>query len=208
MTVLVIGLLLFLSMHSIRIVADGWRSAQIARLGEKPWKGLYTLVSLVGFGLIIWGYGLSRASPVDLWNPPPWTRHLTVLLTIPAFILITAAYVPGNRIKAAVGHPMVLGVKVWAFAHLLSNGRLGDVLLFGAFLVWSALSFRAARGRDRAVAAQSGAAQTGGAAQAGAAAMPASPAGGVLKTVVIGLVIWVVFGWLLHGWLIGVNPFA
>lgn len=132
MRTLVLGLLLFLGTHSIRIVADGWRTARVARLGENRWKGLYSLASALGLGLIVWGYGLARAEPVALWTPPRWTRHLAALLTLPAFILIAAAYVPGSRIKTALGHPMVAGVKVWAIAHLLSNGNLADALLFGA----------------------------------------------------------------------------
>ena len=150
MTFLIIGLLLFLGAHSIRIVADGWRTERIARLGENHWKGLYSLASAAGLALIVWGYGLARAEPVALWAPPGWTRHLAALLTLPAFVLIAAAYVPGNRIKAAVGHPMVAGVKVWAIAHLLSNGNLADALLFGAFLLWAVLDFRSAHQRDRA----------------------------------------------------------
>src|SRR5438093_8402954 len=150
MTILILGLLLFLGVHSVRMVADGWRSRQIARLGEHLWKGAYSLLSVLGFGLIVWGVGLSRAQPVVLWEPALGMRHLTALLTIPAFILLAATYVPGSRIKAIVGHPMMLGISIWALAHLLSNGSLTDVLLFGAFLIWSVLGFRAARGRDRA----------------------------------------------------------
>ena len=123
MTLLILGLILFLGMHSIRIVADDWRTARVAQFGENGWKGLYSLASALGLALVVWGYGLARAEPVVLWAPPGWTKHVAALLTLPAFILIAAAYVPGNRIKAAVGHPMVAGVKVWAIAHLLSNGR-------------------------------------------------------------------------------------
>ncbi|MBA3902545.1 MAG: hypothetical protein C0522_02540 [Rhodocyclaceae bacterium] len=126
MTLLLLGLLLFLGTHSIRIVADSWRADRVAHLGENHWKGLYSLASAAGLALIVWGYGLARAEPVALWAPPGWTRHLAALLTLPAFILIAAAYVPGNRIKAAIGHPMVAGVKIWAIAHLLSNGNLAD----------------------------------------------------------------------------------
>ena len=192
MTFLALGLILFLGAHSTRALADGWRSAMIARLGEGTWKGMYSLLSLAGFVLICYGYGLARAEPVVLWVPPVWTRHLAAVLTIPAFILLAAAYVPGNRIKAVVGHPMVAGVKVWALAHLLANGNLADVLLFGGFLVWAVLSFRAARGRDRA-------AGTG---------YPAGPASSTLATIGIGLVVWAAFAFALHGWLIGVKPFG
>lgn len=190
MTFLVLGLILFLGAHSTRALADGWRSAMIARLGEGTWKGMYSLLSLAGFVLICYGYGLARAEPVVLWVPPVWTRHLAAVLTIPAFILLAAAYVPGNRIKAVVGHPMVAGVKVWALAHLLANGNLADVLLFGSFLIWAVLSFRAARGRDRAAGTR----------------YPAGLASRTLATIGIGLVAWAAFAFALHGWLIGVKP--
>ena len=150
MTFLILGLILFLGVHSVRIFAEGWRTAQIAQRGEGAWKGLYSVASIVGFGLIIWGYGLAREQPTVLWPPQLWARHLASLLTLVAFILLAAAYVPKNGIKAWVHHPMVLGVKVWALAHLLANHTLADLLLFGSFLVWAVLDFRAARQRDRA----------------------------------------------------------
>lgn len=193
MLTLIVGLVLFLGAHSIRIVADDWRSRQIAKLGERSWKGLYAVVSIVGFALIVWGYGATRADPAALWEPPLWTRHLASLLTLPAFVLLAAAYVPGTRIKAAVGHPMILGVKLWAAAHLVANGRLGDVVLFGAFLLWAVLDFSAAKRRDR-VAART---------------YPAAPGfARDLLAVTIGIVAWAVFALHLHVWLIGVRPFA
>ena len=124
MTLLILGLLLFLGTHSVRIFADGWRAARIRAMGLNAWKGVYALVSLFGFVLIVVGFGETRGMP-ELWTPPFWTRHVTALLVLPAFVLLVAAYVPGTHIKAAVGHPMVAGVKLWAFAHLLSNGRPG-----------------------------------------------------------------------------------
>ncbi len=192
MMVLILGLALFLGTHSVRILADDWRTRQIARLGEGVWQGLYALASLAGFVLIAWGYGLARAEPVVLWAPPVWTRHLGALLTVPAFVLLVAAYVPGTRIKAAVGHPMVLGVKVWALAHLIANGALADVVLFGTFLVWAVLDFSAARRRDRAAGTR----------------YPAGPATRDLLAVVIGLAAWVAFALYLHAALIGVPPFG
>lgn len=152
MTLLVLGLVLFLGVHSVRVVADRWRSATIARFGEGPWKGVYSLVSLAGLALVVWGYGLARQDPVLLWTPPVAMRHLASLLVLLAFVLLAAAYVPRNHIKNRLRHPMVLGVKLWALAHLLSNGNLADVVLFGSFLVWAVLSFRAARQRDDAAA--------------------------------------------------------
>jgi uncharacterized membrane protein len=191
-TILILGLVIFLGVHSIRIGADAWRSRQIARLGAGPWKGLYALASLVGFVLIVYGYGLARAHPVVLWTPPVWTRLVAAALTIPAFVLLAAAYVPGNRIKTALGHPMVAGVKLWAFAHLLANGTLAAVLLFGAFLVWAVACFASARRRDRAAGIRY---PTGTAARDGI-------------TVVVGIAAWAVFALLLHGWLIGARLFG
>jgi len=192
MTLLVVGLVLFLVVHSTRIVADDWRSATIARIGEKPWKGLYSLLSIVGFVLIVMGYGAARQSPVVLYAPPMWTRHLAALLTLPAFVLVAAAYVRGNTIKRAVGHPMVAGVKIWAFAHLLANGTLADVLLFGGFLVWAAFSFAAARRRDRIAGT----------------VYPTGPASRTVITVVAGVIAWALFAFVLHRPLIGVAPFG
>lgn len=192
MIVLVLGLVLFLGVHSTRIVADGWRTDMRKRVGEGPWKGVYTLMSLIGLALIVYGYGMSRTAPIELWSPPIWTRHAAALLTLIAFVLLAAAYVPGTRIKARVGHPMVLGVKVWAFAHLLSNGRLADVLLFGAFLVWAIVLYIASRRRDRLAGTR----------------YVAGPVSRDLLAIVAGTVAWVVFALWLHGMLIGVRPFG
>ena len=150
MSLLILGLVLFLGTHSVRIVADDWRGARIARLGLMPWKGIVSVISIIGFVLIVWGYGQARGNPIVLYSPPVWTRHIAALLTVPAFILLVAAYIPGTRIKRAVGHPMVAAVKIWAFAHLLANGTLADVVLFGAFLAWAVADYIAARRRDRA----------------------------------------------------------
>ena len=192
MGMLLLGLVLFLGVHSVRIFADDWRTQVITRRGEGAWKGLYSLLSIAGFALLIWGYGLARQQPVVLWTPLVAMRHMASLLTLIAFILLVAAYVPRNGIKARLHHPMVIGVKVWAFAHLLCNGNLADVVLFGAFLVWAALDFRAARGRDRA-------AQT---------VYPAGSAMATVITVVVGSVAWLGFALWLHGMLIGVRPFG
>jgi uncharacterized membrane protein len=191
-TVLILGLILFLGMHSVRIVADGFRSAQVARLGLNSWKAIYSVVSIVGFVLIVYGYGLARESPTVLFVPPAWMRHVTALLTIPAFILLAAAYVPGTRIKKAVGHPMVAGVKIWAFSHLLANGTLADVVLFGAFLAWAVFDYVAARRRDRA---------------AGVVYIT-GPVSRDITAVVIGLVAYAAFAFWLHAWWIGVRPFG
>jgi uncharacterized membrane protein len=192
MTILLLGLVLFLGIHSARVLAEGPRRAFIAQRGANAWKGLYTLLSLAGFALIVWGYGLARQQPVVLWTVPAGLRHVAALLTLISFVLLAAAYVPGNAIKARVHHPMTAGVKVWAFAHLIANNTLADLLLFGGFLAWSIAVFIAARRRDRAN---------------GVTYAPGTASRTVL-TVVVGVVLWIVFALWLHGWLIGVRPFA
>jgi uncharacterized membrane protein len=192
MTLLILGLVIFLGVHSTRIVAEGWRTQMRARLGEGGWKGVYSLLSLVGLVLIVYGYGQARMDPTVLWGSPVWVRHLAALLTLLAFILLAATYVPGNSIKARLRHPMVLGVKVWALAHLIANNTLADVLLFGGFLVWAVLSFRAARARDRAA----GVAPTAG---------RIAPTG---IAVVVGIAAWAVFAFWAHAALFGVRPFG
>jgi uncharacterized membrane protein len=148
-SVLIVGLLIFLGLHSVRIFADGWRKALIARIGENSWKAAYSVLSIIGLGLIVWGYGMARREPVVLWSPSDWSRPVAAVLTLAAFILFPAAYVPGNHFKAIFRHPMVVSVMPWALAHLLANGTLNAVVLFGAFLVWSLVDFGAARRRDR-----------------------------------------------------------
>jgi uncharacterized membrane protein len=192
MIYLVLGLILFLGVHSVRVVADDWRTAQIARLGQGPWKGLYSLASLAGFVLIIWGYGQARLDTVSLWSPPMWTHYLAAPLTLLAFVLVTAAYVPGTRIKAWLGSPMVLGVKLWAFAHLIANGTLADVVLFGSFLVWAVVVFASERRRDRA---------------AGVVYPEGSLARDAVATL-IGVAAWALFAFWLHGRWVGVRPFG
>lgn len=136
MPLLIIGLVLFIGVHSVAIFAPALRARTIHRLGEGAWKGLYALVSLVGFVLISYGFGLARQAPVVLYSPPIWLRHVALILMLPVFPLIIAAYLPG-RIKTAAKHPMLAAVKLWAFAHLLANGMLADILLFGGFLAWA-----------------------------------------------------------------------
>jgi uncharacterized membrane protein len=136
MPLLIAGLVLFLGVHSVAIVAPTFRTRTIQRMGEGAWKGLYALISLAGFVLICYGFGLARQAPVVLYSPPTWLRHMALLVMLPVFPLLIAAYLPG-RIKTAAKHPMLAAVKFWAFAHLLANGSLADVLLFGGFLAWA-----------------------------------------------------------------------
>lgn len=189
MSTLILGLLIFLGVHSVRIVAGGWRNERLKAWGEKRWKGAYALVALVGFVLIVWGYGQARLSSAELWAPPLWTRHLATLLTLPAFVLVTASQIPGSRIKARLGHPMLIGTLLWALAHLLANGRGADLLLFGAFGVWAALDWASARRRP-------------------AGPPPRILAGRDVLVVVVGLLAWAVFAFWAHRWLIGVAPFG
>ena len=192
MWMLIAGLVILLGLHSSRIFAENFRAAIIARRGEKTWKAIYSVLAIGGFVLIVYGYGDSRLTPITLWSPPVWTRHLAALLTLFAFILLAAAYVPKNPIKAKLGHPMLLGTKVWAAAHLLANGNVADVLLFGSFLVWAILCFRAAKKRDRV----SGTVYESG------------PVWTMLATVGLGVLLWAAFAFYLHAAWIGVRPFG
>jgi uncharacterized membrane protein len=192
MTLLILGLLLFLGVHSVRVFAEPWRAQSIQRLGPNAWKGLYSVASLAGFVLIVYGFGMARQQPVLLWAPPIWTRHLAALVILPAMILLVAAYVPGNQVKGKLHHPMVLGVKAWAFGHLIANQMLHELFLFGGFLVWAVLSYRAAKARDRA---------------AGTVYPPGSLAMTIV-TLVAGGAVWAAFAFWAHGLLFGVKPFG
>jgi len=187
---LILGLVIFLGVHSVRIVADDWRTRVITQWGEQPFKGAYALLSLLGFGLIVWGFGQTRLEPVLLWQPPLPMRHVAALLTLVSFVFLVATYLPGNAIKARLRHPMLLGTKVWALAHLMANGKLADVVLFGAFLVWAIVCFRAARQRDRINPPP---------------ALPSSALATGL-TVVLGVAAWAGFAFWGHLYLIGVSP--
>ncbi|QHE85018.1 NnrU family protein [Hydrogenophaga sp. BPS33] len=191
---LIVGLLLFLGVHSVSIVSPQGRSALARRMGEGGFKGVYTLISFAGLALIVWGYGLARHAPVLLYTPPPALRHLALLLMLPVFVLLIAAYLPG-RIQRAARHPMLLAVKCWALAHLLANGTAADVLLFGGFLLWAvadriSMKRRAAAGLLRTP--------------------PALPGGGANDAIALlgGLVVYGVFVLWAHAWLFGVNPMA
>lgn len=188
MLYLILGLVLFLGMHSVEIVPPGMRAGAIARMGERPWKGLYALISILGFVLIIWGYGMARQEPILLYGPPVWMRHLSALIMLPVFPLLLAAYLPG-RIKTALKHPMLAAVKFWALAHLLANGMLADVLLFGSFLAWAVadrISFKRRVARP----------------------IPSAPPGKMNDVIAVvgGLAIYAIFVMGLHARLFGVSP--
>lgn len=192
MWLLITGLVVFLGLHSVRIVAGDWRAKQIARIGELPWKGIYALLSIAGFVLLIWGFGEARQHPQLLYVPPPWLRHANALFTLVAFVLVFAAYIPFNHFKAALGHPMFAGIKIWALGHLLAAGMLHDVVLFGAFLVWAVAGFAVSRRRDR---------------RAGVT-YPEGTALGDIVALALGVGAWAAFAFYLHARWIGVAPFG
>ena len=189
MLLLILGLVLFLGIHSVSIVSASGRNRLVQQLGEGPWKGLYSLVSLAGFVLIVVGYGAAREAPVVLYTLPNGFRHLAAVLMLPVFVLLLAAYLPG-RIQRAAKHPMLLAVKLWALAHLLANGTLADVLLFGGFLAW-AVADRISVKRRGVTAPQA----------------RGSAVNDVIA-VVVGLGIYVLFVVWAHAWLFGVRPFG
>lgn len=188
MTTLIVGLVLFLGLHSLSIVNEPLRNRLHASLGEAAFKGLYSLASLVGLVLIIWGYGAARLDPTVVYMPPGWLRHLAMLLLIPVFPLLFATYFPG-KIKAKLGHPMLVAVKLWALAHLLTNGMLHDVLLFGSFLAWAVVDRISLKRRN----------------QRPMATLPASKANDAIA-IVGGLAVYVVTVFWAHQCLFGVAP--
>ena len=186
MNALLLGLAIFLGVHSVSIVNDPWRHRMVAEMGEWPWKNLYALVSIAGFVLIVLGYGLARQDPVVLYTPPAWLHPVAMILLIPVFPLLLATYLPG-RIRTAAKHPMLAATKLWAVAHLLANGMLADVLLFGAFLVWAVLDRISMKRRT----------------QRPIPTLPPSRANDIIA-VIGGLALYAAFVLWLHGWLIGV----
>ncbi len=188
MIYLILGLVVFLGVHSVSIVAPNWRDAMMARVGEPAWKGAYAALSIAGFVVLVWGYGQARGEAVVLYNPPSWTRWFSAVLMLPVFPLLLAPYFPG-RIGATLKHPMLIAVKTWAFAHLIANGTSADLLLFGSFLIWAVLDRMSyARRPQRSIRR-----------------LPASRFNDAV-VVVIGLVLYFVFLHWLHARWIGVSP--
>ncbi|MCL7943746.1 NnrU family protein [Marinobacter sp. ATCH36] len=188
MTTLIVGLVLFLGVHSLSIVNEPLRNRLHASLGEAAFKGLYGLASLVGLVLIVWGYGAARMDPTVIYVPPGWLKHLSFLLLVPVFPLLFATYFPG-RIKAKVGHPMLVAVKLWALAHLLANGMLHDLLLFGSFLAWAVVDRISMKRRTQRP-------------------IPTAPATRANDAIAVigGLAVYVVMVIWAHQWLFGVAP--
>jgi uncharacterized membrane protein len=186
---LVIGLILFLGVHSVSIFAASFRNRMAAR-SELGWKAVYGLLSLAGLVLIVRGYAQARLDPVWLYVPAPWLKHVAALLMLPVFTLFLAPYLPG-KIKAVTKHPQLTAVKLWATAHLLANGTLADVLLFGAFLAWAVVDRISMKRRSPREVSP----------------IPASARNDVIL-VIAGLAIYVVFAFWLHVRWIGVAPFG
>ncbi|QND36728.1 NnrU family protein (plasmid) [Sinorhizobium meliloti] len=191
MAILVLGIIIFLSMHLVRVVAPGFRAGIIDSRGKGTWMGLYTIVSLVGLCLIIYGFGQARGETSMLYDPPIFLRHIALLLMLVAFIVLAAGFLPAGRIAVALKHPQVLSIKIWALAHLLANGETSSVLLFGSFLAWAVILRISLKRRERA----------------GEKVLPVfKSARNDVLAVVIGLVAFVLFVWKLHELLIGVQP--
>ena len=184
---LIAGLAVFLGIHSLRMMAPAWRDARLEAMGEGSWKGVYSLISLAGLLLLIWGYAQARPEADVLYVPPVWTRHLAWLLMALAFISLMVANLPAGRLKPLLKHPMLLSVKLWAFAHLLANGDVASVLLFGAFLAWAVWNRIAVKRRG------------------GALPQP-GPITYDLAAVASGLALWALFIFWAHEWLFGVAP--
>jgi uncharacterized membrane protein len=207
MTQLILGLILFLGAHSVRIWADGWRNQTIEAYGEKAFKGVYALVSILGFYLLVVGYGEARLQTVALWNPPIFTKHISLLLMLLSSILLMATYIPRNHFKMRLGHPMVLSVKVWALSHLLANGNLADLVLFGSFLIWAVLNFRSARARDRALLLHLNVTEDAAGeplAETESTNQPKLPS--TIITLVSGIATWALITFVLHAKVVGVSP--
>ena len=207
MTQLILGLVLFLGAHSVRIWADGWRNQTIEAYGEKTFKGVYALVSILGFYLLVVGYGEARLQTVALWNPPIFTKHISLLLMLFSSILLMATYIPRNHFKMRLGHPMVLSVKVWALSHLLANGNLADLVLFGSFLIWAVLNFRSARARDRALLLHLNVTEDAAGeplAETESTNQPKLPS--TIITLVSGIATWALITFVLHAKVVGVSP--
>jgi uncharacterized membrane protein len=192
MAILVLGLVIFLGLHSTRIVSESGRERAIARFGEGPWKGIYSLVSAVGLVLIVWGFARARYDAPQLWTPPSGARHITMLLMLVALILLASYFFKRSHIAVIVHHPMLWAVLLWSAGHLIANGSAADLVLFGAFLVWSTADLASSYARDRR----------------NGIVYPTPELGATAGAVVVGLVVYALLIGGLHFWLFGVSPLA
>jgi uncharacterized membrane protein len=192
MTFLVLGLVIFLGLHSTRIVSESGRERAIARVGEGPWKGIYSLVSAIGFVLIVWGFARGRYDAPQLWTPPTWGRHITMLLMLVALILFASFLFKRSHIAVITHHPMLWAVVLWSLGHLCANGSAADLLLFGAFLLWSAADLASSYARERRKGI----------------VYPEPQLSATAGAVVVGLVVYALLIGGLHLWLFGVSPLA
>ena len=190
MATLVLGLVIFLGLHSIRILADPLRAQAIARLGQNGWRGAYSLLSAIGFVLIVWGFAVARFSAPQLWTPLPGARHLTIFLMLVSMLLLAAYIFKQSHIAVAVHHPMVWSVAVFGLAHLIANGSAADVVVFGAFFIWALADLMSSYARDRE----------------NAVVYPEPNWGATIGAIVLGLALWAVLAFWLHYWLFGVAP--
>ncbi len=184
MTLLIIGLVIFFGAHFFTALARGTRDKLVKQLGEGPYKGLYSLVALAGFVIIVLGW--RGADPTTVYTAPAWLRHATLGLMPFATVLLVAGYAPAGRIAAAVKHPMLAAVKIWAFAHLLSNGEMRSLLLFGSFLAFAVIDRIAVKRRKAPVPV-------------------AGPIRNDVIVVVAGLVLYAVIYLWAHPWIAGVR---
>jgi uncharacterized membrane protein len=190
MAILVLGLVIFLGLHSIRICAEPLRAQAIARLGEGPWKGIYSIVSVIGFVLIVWGFAQARFTAPELWTAPPGARHATILLMLVAMLIFAGYFFKQSHIAVAVHHPMVWSVAFFGLAHLIANGTAADVMLFGGFFIWALADLMSSYARDRQ----------------DSVIHPEPNWGATVGAIMLGLVLWAVIAFWLHFWLFGVSP--
>ncbi|MBX5215776.1 MULTISPECIES: NnrU family protein [unclassified Rhizobium] len=193
MALLIVGIILFLGVHLVRVVAPDLRRSMIARLGENGWRAGYSVASILTLILLIYGFGQARQVTGMLYNPPVWMAHITITLMLIALICLVASLLPAGYIATKTKHPMVLSVKIWALAHLLANGETSSVLLFAAFLAWGVIVRISLKRRERAGEIRR---------------RPFVSAKYDLYALVIGIVVWALIIWKLHEWLIGVSPLA
>lgn len=193
MALLVLGIVLFLGVHLIRVVAPGFRQSMIAKIGRPAWAGLFSVASILTLILLIYGYGQARLVTMPLYTPPVWMAHIAITLMLIAMICLVASLLPAGRIATKVKHPMVLSVKIWAFAHLLANGDSASVLLFAAFLAWGVVMRISLKRRERA---------------GEPVLRPFVSAKYDIYAIVIGVVVWALIIWRVHEWIIGVSPLS